>query len=71
MLKAGAGIGVVPDFYLSQFADELVAVDPELILPSNPVFAMHPYGKNQPLNVRVCTETITEQLTKLVAQNTH
>ena len=71
LLKAGAGIGVVPDFYLSKFADELVAVNSELILPSNPVFAMHPYGKNQPLNVRVCTEAITEQLTKLVAQSTH
>ena len=69
LLKAGAGIGIVPDFYLSQFTSELVPVDPHLVLPSTPVFAIHPFGKNQPLNVKVCIEAITQHLQNLVGDS--
>ena len=66
LLKASAGIGIVPDFYLYRFASELQPVNLNLELPSNPVFAIHPYGQNPPLNVKVCVEAITKQLSVLV-----
>ena len=69
LIKAGAGIGIVPDFYLSRFDSELVPVDSNLKLPSNPVFAINPFGKNQPLNVAVCVEGIQKHLQNLVGDS--
>ena len=59
----------MPDFYLAKFTSELVPVNANLQLPSNPVFAIHPYGKSQPLNVSVCVEAIAEHLQNLMSKS--
>ncbi len=61
LIRAGAGIGLIPSFYFSQAQGTLINVLPHMHLEDNPIYALHPYN-NQPLNVKVCIEAIEAEL---------
>ncbi|WP_026971508.1 LysR family transcriptional regulator [Aliagarivorans marinus] len=61
LIKAGAGIGIVPDFYLQQKQPQLKNLMPHLQLPNNTVYALSPFNTT-PLAVKLCIEAIAERL---------
>lgn len=63
LIKAGAGIGLIPSFYFAKATDELIDLLPDVKLEENPIYALHPYS-NQPVNVKVCIKAIEEELAK-------
>lgn len=67
MIKAGAGIALIPDFMFEDFQrrGELENVYPGYALPPVPVYAVHTYGKTPPLNVTMCTDFVERQLRKI------
>ncbi|NRB69859.1 MAG: LysR family transcriptional regulator [Vibrio sp.] len=67
MVRAGAGIALIPDFMFEHFhrKGELENVYPGYALSAVPVYAVHNYGKTPPLNVTICTDFIERQLRKL------
>ncbi|MDO6684365.1 MULTISPECIES: LysR family transcriptional regulator [unclassified Agarivorans] len=64
LIKDGAGIGLVPDFHEAMASKQLVEVFPEYQLNSNSVYALHPYSNQLPLSVKVCLNSIEQQLSK-------
>ncbi|MCG7546555.1 LysR family transcriptional regulator [Pseudoalteromonas sp. Of7M-16] len=62
LICQGAGIGLIPEFKLSQYAAHLAEVFPHYKLPLNPVFALHTFDKQVPLSIKVCLEAIENQL---------
>ena len=62
LIRAGAGIGLVPDFYLADMSEELSPVFPGYQLPVNPVYALHPFSQQLPRTVEVCLKAIEAQL---------
>lgn len=62
LIKSGAGIGIIPDFYFSQSSQDLVPLLPDMSLPENTIFALHPFDKNTPLAVQLCIATLEERL---------
>ncbi|QIZ77059.1 LysR family transcriptional regulator [Ferrimonas lipolytica] len=66
LIKAGAGIGVVPDFYLPLVQPQLVPVFADYRLPRNTIYALTPYSGKLPLAVEVCISAIEWQLARLV-----
>lgn len=62
LIKAGAGVGIIPDFYLSQIEPEVVAIMPDMMLPRNPVYALNPFSNNTPLAVKVCISALEDRL---------
>lgn len=62
LLEAGVGIGLVPDYIFEQKRNTLTLVFPDYQLPRNPIYALHPYSRNTPLNIKVCIEAIESQL---------
>lgn len=69
LIKAGAGIGIIPDFYMPFIKPNLERILPNHQLPVNPVYAIHPYGKQIPLSVKTCLNAIEEQFTKISLLN--
>ncbi|MGI2171445.1 LysR family transcriptional regulator [Shewanella sp. MF05960] len=61
LIKAGVGIGLVPDFHLPHYP-ELTAVFSQHKLPLNAVYSMHPFTSGLPLHVSVCLQAIEEKL---------
>lgn len=62
LIKAGAGIGLIPDFQFNLLTPDLHEVFPELTLPLNQVYALYPYDRHVPLSVRVCIDAIQKSL---------
>jgi len=66
LIQSGAGMGLIPDFYLSKSDPLFSPVFPGYQLAVNPVYALHPYGQQVPLNVRVSLAAIEQQLNRKV-----
>lgn len=64
LIKSGAGIGLIPDFYFESVKDEVVRLLPDMYMPKNPVFALMPYHENPPISVSVCIEEIGKKLSQ-------
>lgn len=64
LIKAGAGIGVLPDFYLKQMELELVNLMPNHQLPMNTVYALNPYTHHTPPSVSLCIRSLEERLSQ-------
>ncbi|WP_317918603.1 LysR family transcriptional regulator [Vibrio sp. MACH09] len=62
LVQSGAGIGLVPDFYLNQLDGSLSNVFPQHQLPVNPIYALHPYNKHIPLTVKIVLAAIEQAL---------
>ncbi|HHF2853503.1 TPA: LysR family transcriptional regulator [Vibrio diabolicus] len=62
LIRSGAGIGIIPDFYFSQIEPEVVSLLPDMMLPKNPVYALNPFNKNTPLAVQLCITALEERL---------
>ena len=61
LIKAGAGIGIIPDFCFAQ-QQGLINLLPDHQLPINQVYALNPYTSHPPMAVRVLIEAIKENL---------
>lgn len=66
MVKQGAGIALIPDFIFRSYqqSGELVNIIPDYQLMSFPIYAVHAYGNQSPLNVRLCIDFIKRQIQK-------
>ncbi|WP_318444264.1 LysR family transcriptional regulator [Photobacterium leiognathi] len=70
LIKAGAGIGIIPDFYLSQInshqENSIVPLPLNMSLSSNTIYALSPFNKSAPLAVTLCIAALEKQLAKNV-----
>ncbi|MFA0439569.1 transcriptional regulator [Vibrio sp. 10N.286.49.C2] len=66
LVKSGAGIGLIPDFYLPFVEPSLVEILPDYQLPPNTIYALNPFVQHVPMSVNVCIKAIEEQLRALV-----
>ncbi len=70
LIKAGAGIGIIPDFYLSQISSHqentIVPLPLNMSLSSNTIYALSPFNKSAPLAVTLCIAALEKQLAKNV-----
>ncbi len=48
LIRSGAGIGIIPDFYLSEQQNDVVEALPDARLPCNPVYALTPFSQFAP-----------------------
>ena len=66
LIKAGAGIGIIPDFFLSQLHSHndntITSLLPNMSLATNPIYALSPFDKTPPLAVTLCITTLEKQL---------
>ena len=62
LIKSGAGIGLIPDFYYESEQEEVVRLLPKMKLPENPVFALTPFQESPPLSVTLCIKEIKKRL---------
>ena len=62
LIKSGVGIGVIPDFYLSQLSNEVVDIMPSFQLPTNTVYALNPFASNTPISIQLCVQALEEKL---------
>lgn len=62
LIRSGAGIGIIPDFYFSQSEQEIVPLLPNMHLPENSVYALHPFNQSTPLAVQLCISALEERL---------
>ncbi|TQV89865.1 LysR family transcriptional regulator [Aliikangiella coralliicola] len=67
MVKAGAGIALIPDFlfYPCQQKHELENIFSDYLLPSVPVYSVHAFGSNPPLNVKLAIDFIKSQMSAI------
>lgn len=70
LIKSGAGIGLIPDFYLQNMTDTLQPIFPQHFLTANSVYLLMPFQKNVPLAVQVCIDAIKQQFHHLKQANT-
>ncbi|ELJ8547916.1 LysR family transcriptional regulator [Vibrio cholerae] len=64
LIRSGAGVGIVPDFYLSERGSQLVNVVPNYTLPINTVYTLTPYSSHTPTIVKLCTDYLEQALGK-------
>ena len=64
LIKAGAGVGVLPDFYLKQYDEQLINLTPLHHLPVNTVYALNPYMHHTPIAVSLCVEALEARLSE-------
>ncbi|GAB2666628.1 LysR family transcriptional regulator [Vibrio panuliri] len=62
LIRAGAGIGLIPAFYLEQLDNSIVNLTPSWTLPDNTVFALTAYNHHAPIAVQKCIELLAKQL---------
>jgi len=65
LIKAGAGMGLVPDFYLNLVKPSLEVINPDYSLSSKSIYALTPYTRNMPISVKICIDEIIKHLNKL------
>ncbi|WP_282110088.1 LysR family transcriptional regulator [Shewanella algicola] len=63
LIQFGSGVGIVPDFYLDKLEGDLVEVFKGKTLLMNTIYGLHSFGNRMPLNVKVCFDAITKELT--------
>lgn len=61
LIHQGMGIGLLPDFMLSQYPDLQPCFKHQQLLPNN-VYALHPYSKSPPTSVTKAIEAIEQRL---------
>lgn len=66
LINSGAGIGLVPDFILNSTASNLQPVFAGYHLPVNPVYALHTFHTQVPMNVSLCLAAIEQELIKQI-----
>lgn len=66
LIRAGAGIGLIPDFIFESYRQQkqLVAICPDYELPKVPVYSIHAFGKNPPSTVRWAIEFLKKEMDK-------
>ncbi|AOT06917.1 LysR family transcriptional regulator [Pseudoalteromonas luteoviolacea] len=62
MIAQGAGVGLIPEFKLPEYATQICEVFPGYSLVPNPVFALHTFDRQVPLSIRVCLQAIETKL---------
>ena len=67
LIESGAGVGIIPDYIFHQ-KPHLETLFPDYQLAPNPVYALHPYPKQPPINVTTCIRAIEQQLSILSIQ---
>ncbi len=71
LIQSGAGAGIIPDFVVSSKNSPLQPVFPDYQLSQNPVYALHPFQQQIPINVQVCLEAVEKQLLQVTRQPKH
>jgi DNA-binding transcriptional LysR family regulator len=66
LIRQAVGVGLIPEFLLQPSETALRNVFPELELPENPVYALHPYDRFLPLGVTACLQAIEAQLRRTI-----
>ena len=64
LITSGAGMGLVPEFIINSKTSNLQPVFPNYELPENPIYALHTFATQIPLNVSLCLNAIEQQLTE-------
>ncbi|MEQ3447707.1 MULTISPECIES: LysR family transcriptional regulator [unclassified Pseudoalteromonas] len=59
LIRAGAGIGLVPDFYLKRFLRDVTMLMPHASMPENSVYLLTPFSKHTPMAVQVCMDALS------------
>ncbi len=59
LIRAGAGIGLVPDFYLKNYLTDVTRLMPQACLPENPVYLLTPFSRHTPMAVQVCIDALS------------
>ncbi|TMP28197.1 transcriptional regulator [Pseudoalteromonas rubra] len=59
LIRAGAGIGLVPDFYLKHFLKDVTVLLPQASLSENSVYLLTPFSKHTPMAVQVCMDALS------------
>ncbi|WP_394245488.1 LysR family transcriptional regulator [Vibrio astriarenae] len=67
LVRSGAGVGIIPDFYLAHIEPELVPMLPNMQLPQNPVYVLNPFSNSTPLAVDLCITALEERLRNRLA----
>lgn len=62
LIKSGAGIGLIPEFYLPKIEPKVVPIFPDMALPENPVYVLTPFMNKTPLAVQICITELEKQL---------
>lgn len=62
LICAGAGIGLIPDFYLARTSTEIVNLTPQWTLPTNTVFALTVFNTHPPIAVQKSIEMLAKRL---------
>lgn len=62
LIESGAGIGIVPEFYLPRAASILQPVFADARLPKQPIYVLHGFSNGPPLSVTVFINEIEKQL---------
>lgn len=62
LIQSGAGIGIIPDFYVHQFEPELVCLLPEVSLAYNSIYTLSPFNTNTPLAVTLFVAALEKRL---------
>lgn len=62
LIRSGAGIGLIPDFYLHKGLPDITALLPDESLPENPVYLLTPFSKHVPMAVKVCIDALSKHI---------
>lgn len=62
LIRSGAGIGIIPDFYLTEMEHNLVNLMPEHTLPLNTVYTLTPFASYVPSIVKLCIHNLEQCL---------
>ncbi|MBF4332529.1 LysR family transcriptional regulator, partial [Vibrio anguillarum] len=62
LIRSGAGIGIIPDFYLTEMEHNLVNLMPEHTLPLNTVYTLTPFASHVPSIVKLCIHNLEQCL---------
>ena len=61
LIRSGFGIGLLPDFIVNEKSSGLKPLFPGYKLPLNPIYALHSFDKELPINVQVCLKAIEQE----------
>ncbi|ALU41839.1 LysR family transcriptional regulator [Pseudoalteromonas rubra] len=62
LIRCGAGVGLIPDFYIHKGLPGITALLPDESLPENSVYLLTPFSKHVPLAVKVCMDALSEYI---------
>ncbi|AVI67725.1 transcriptional regulator [Shewanella sp. WE21] len=64
LIRSGAGIGIIPDFYLAEMHPPLTNLMPDHCLPLNTVYTLTPFANHVPAIVKTCIHELETFLTR-------